>query len=84
MHDTTWGHDWGWAGWTMMSVGMLGGLLVLAVLVALLLRAAAWGGGAPRQDPSSGPRALLDERLARGEIDLEEHAARVSALRHPR
>lgn len=85
MHDNTWGgHDWGWAGWTMMSVGMLAGLLLLALLVALLVRAATWGTGGQRQDPPTDPRQLLDERLARGEIDLEEHAARLSALRHPR
>lgn len=91
MYDDRWGHGWGWAGWTMMSLGMLGGLLLLALLVALLVRATTWGGGAPRQDappnrpePVPDPRSLLDERLARGEIDLEEHAALVSALRHPR
>lgn len=88
MYDDRWGHGWGWAGWTMMGLGMLGGLLLLALLVVLLVRATTWGGAVPRQGepptPAPDPRSLLDERLARGEIDLEEHAARVSALRHPR
>ncbi len=83
MLDDRWGHGWGWAGWTMMGLGMLGGLLLLALLVALLVRVTTSGGAASRQDvpPSAvaDPRSLLDERLARGEIDLEEHAALVSA-----
>lgn len=74
-------HDWGWAGWTMMSVGMLGFWLLVALLVVVLVRTTgAPGGGADRTTTRPDPRTVLDERLARGEIDVEDHAARVAAL----
>lgn len=75
-------HDWGWAGWTMMTVGMLGFWLLVALLVVVLVRTT-WGGpGGSADRPPHRPdaRTLLDERLARGEIDVEDHAARVAAL----
>lgn len=75
-------HDWGWAGWTMMTAGMLGFWLLVALLVVVLVRTT-WSGPRSSADrPSQRPdaRTLLDERLARGEIDVEDHAARVAAL----
>lgn len=75
-------HDWGWAGWTMMTAGMLGFWLLVALLVVVLVRTT-WNGTRSTADrPAQRPdaRTLLDERLARGEIDVEDHAARVAAL----
>lgn len=61
----------GWAFWqiALMVVGMIAfwALLIWAVY-ALVVGSTRWtgrGGGGPRQ--------LLDERLARGEIDAEEY-----------
>lgn len=70
-----WDHDVGWAGWLMMWIGM-GGLWALVALVVVgLVR----GVGQPRaQDPS--PQEILERRLARGEIDLDDYRERLAAL----
>lgn len=72
-----WGYGYdggpGWAGWLMMSLFMLalwGAVVAGVVLLARSLRG--------RQEPESHADALriLDERLARGEIDAEEYSRR--------
>ncbi len=66
------GFDWWW-----MSIVMLTfwGLLIAVILSAFRARDAA----PPTR--SDDPISVLDRRLARGEIDLEEHRARVEAIR---
>ncbi len=71
-----WYGDGGWAFWQvgLMWVGMLAfwGLLVWAIY------AIATSGRVARDD-SQQPARILDERLARGEIDADEYG-RVKAL----
>ncbi len=71
-HDYGWGMDGGW-GWGMFIVLLLGTIAFL-LLVAYLVRTPAQGRGGSDRPPTS-PTALqvLDERLARGEISVEEY-----------
>jgi putative membrane protein len=76
-----WDHmnGWGWAMmlfWTLIALGFLG-------LVAWAIATWARGGGlSPAGTASAGQTArdLLDERFARGEIDVEEYETRRQAL----
>ncbi|MCB2176386.1 MAG: SHOCT domain-containing protein [Actinomycetales bacterium] len=75
---------WTWALWGLVVVGA--GLLVY-VVVRLLARASRRRFSAPsarppgtEPSPVSDPREILEQRLARGEIDVEEFAARLQAL----
>ncbi len=74
MHDMM-----GWMG--------LAGLIALLVLLALVAAAVYAGVRAARSDPGRGPletdsaRALLDRRLAAGEIDPEDYYEREALLR---
>lgn len=84
------GHmDNGWG--FVMALGMLG---VLVLLVALVVVAVVWatrsshaaatpppaGGAGGGGGGTAGARAILDERLARGEIEPDEYRARLEAL----
>lgn len=71
---------WPWALWGLVLVGA--GLLVY-VVVRLLARARRRRVPAPSARPPGtepDPREILEQRLARGEIDVEEFAARLQAL----
>jgi putative membrane protein len=68
---------WAWWGWLMMSIGILVFWGLIAWGAALLLRGR--GPAATAQRPS--PEKILDERLARGEIDIREYRERLEALR---
>lgn len=77
-----WGtmHDNG-TGWLMVLLMLV---LVVAVVVAVVALVRGWSpaasthsSGVPRP---SDPRAILQERLARGEIDEAEFRARMRAL----
>lgn len=76
------GYDMGWTWWGM-GLGMLGmALFWIAVIVVtawLVLRVAGVRGDGATRTGSSALR-ILDERLARGEIDTEEFRARKAAL----
>ena len=80
MHDGS-----GWAGWFMMGLLLVVGLAVLVGLVLVLLRGqnsgVASGGSGSREvaEPGSAVKTL-DDRLARGEIDVAEYRERKSAL----
>ncbi len=81
-----WGHGWyggGWWMWVLMLLGTVGFWL----LVAYVVRAVVVGRRPEGSAPASGfeePLHLLDERLARGEIDLEEYQRVRNVLRHSR
>ena len=76
-----WDHmnGWGWAMmlvWSLVWVGFLGVIAWIAVQ---------WGRGTKRQTPPAEAqgktaRELLDERFARGEIDLDDYRRRRQAL----
>lgn len=73
------GNDPGWGGWLLMSLGMLAFWALVAVAVIALVRAQRDDG--PRYPGRAvDPRALLDERFARGEIDAEEYQQRRELL----
>lgn len=73
-----WDHDWGWAGWAgwlAMTVGMAG-FWVLVVLLALAVVRA----DRRRDTGELGPRQILERRLARGEVDVEQYRERLAAM----
>lgn len=72
-----WDHDFGWAGWLVMSLGMLGFWVAVALVVVLALRAVR----RPEEQPGEpDPRQILERRLAQGEIDVDEFHVRLEAL----
>lgn len=70
-----WDHDWGWAGWLAMTIGMAGFWVLVAVLVLAVVRA-----DRRRDADELGPRQILERRLARGEIDVEQYRERLAAM----
>jgi putative membrane protein len=70
-HDMD-GSDWIWM--TSMMVIFWG---VVAVLVVALIRRSGPTGAGPQQTPEE----TLRQRLARGEIDIEEYRQRLEVLR---
>src|SRR5690348_12233412 len=68
------GMDWlGWFfGWPMM-------LAFWVIVVAAVIAVLRVGGGFPRTDHRT-PEQFLDERLARGEIDVEDYSGRRDML----
>ena len=80
-----WDHMNGW-GWTMMIVWSLVWVGFLGLIAWIAVQ---WARGTSRQEPPSGApgktaaRDLLDERFARGEIDLDEYQRRRQALEQP-
>lgn len=79
------GYDWGW--------GMGFGLLFMVLFWVFVIAGSVWlvltltrqrEAGAGGQDAARSARAILEERLARGEIDVEEFRARKAALEEGR
>ena len=74
----------GWGGWVVMSLVMLAFWSILIAAIVVIVKA--WHGdgatkpGGPAQEPEDGLR-VLDERFARGEIDVEEYTQRREVLR---
>ncbi|OYX41975.1 MAG: hypothetical protein B7Z02_13930 [Rhodobacterales bacterium 32-67-9] len=71
-----------WGGGYGMGYGLFGGLMMVlfwVILIALVVIAVRWW-----TDQGSGKRSsaidILQERLARGEIDAKEYAERKKAL----
>jgi len=84
------GGGWWWIPMTIMMIVVVGGLVWLGV--ALIRRGgntsslAANAHGAPTgvaSRPGSTPREILDERLARGEVELEDYRQRLAAFKSP-
>ena len=82
MYD--WHDRWGWGAWLAMAFMMLAFWGLLAALVVYLIRSS---GHHPtdqtRMDTPTEDQALriLDERFARGDIDVEEYTQRRDVLR---
>lgn len=78
------GYDWGW------SWGMGFGMLFMALFWVFVVAAAVWlvltlarpreAGGSDRGTAGRTALRILEERLARGEIDVEEFRSRRAAL----
>lgn len=79
-----WGHGWGYGGGWWMWALMLLGTIGFWLLVAYVVRTVIVGRRPDDADPTgvSEPLRVLDERLARGEIDLEEYQRIRNVLRH--
>lgn len=74
-----WDHDWNWAGWLAMSIGMAGFWILVALVVLVVVR-----DGSGREAGRLEPRQILERRLARGEIDIEEYNRLLEAMTRPR
>jgi putative membrane protein len=70
----------GWGGWIVMTLTMLAfwSLVVFGVIAMFRGDREAQSGQAPRE---RSPHQILDERFARGEIDVDEYHARQGVLR---
>lgn len=80
-----WNNGPGWGGWIMMSAGMLAFWALVVVAIVALIRGVSddrprW----PRGPEHDDPLRVLDERFARGEIDLEDYQARRALLNKSR
>lgn len=88
-----WQNGWhagngGWY-WLLMTALMIAFWGVIAwVAVSLVRRGSVQGSAEPQTSPPSAtvpdPEAILHERLARGEIDVNEYDHRVDAIRAKR
>ncbi len=65
-----WSHgDWGWGGWLLMTLGMIGVWAALIWAVVVMVRAGS--GAASPPEPTA--EEIVARRLARGEIDEAEY-----------
>jgi len=86
-----WNGGAGWGGWIVMAAGTLAFWALVVVAIVALIRGVrddrpGWRGrpGWPDGPEQSDPLRVLDERFARGEIDLEDYQARRALLSKPR
>ena len=70
-------HDMDGWNWTWMTIVMVAFWLGIALLFWSLLRR-------DRDGASHGAEETLRQRMARGDIDIEEYERRLDALHHPR
>lgn len=81
------GMGWGWVGWFMMTLVMVAfwGLVIFAVVA--IFRGTGTTNHTGKDTGQTGrvtrrdPMEILDERFARGEIDVDEYHARQEVLR---
>lgn len=66
------GFGMGWGMWILMVVGVIGFWLLVAYLVRTVIQGRP-GTRTPPDSTGPEPLRLLDERLARGVIELEEY-----------
>jgi putative membrane protein len=75
-------HDQGGAGWVMVLLMLVVAIAVVVALIAIM-RGTTTFSTAPHPSPGTrapDPRAILQERFARGEIDEPDFRARMRAL----
>jgi putative membrane protein len=85
MHWDGGGGGWGWGGWLVMALMLLAFWGLVALVLVMLVRGPGHGpssGGPSREEPGAHARHILEERLARGEIDADEYQKRRDLLRH--
>lgn len=76
-----WDAGMGAGGWTLMIILWIALVALIGVAIARLFPAQRDTGTAGREADTT-PERLLDERLARGEIDLETYERLREALSH--
>lgn len=69
----------GWGGWVLMALVMVAFWTLVVYAVVALFRGDATSSRSETGRPTD-PRRILDERFARGEIQLDEYQARKEAL----
>lgn len=77
-------YEMGWWMWVLMALGTLGFWVVVAYVVRAVIhgRSATPPPTATATWTGSEPMRLLDERLARGEVDAEEYQRTRNLLTH--
>jgi putative membrane protein len=81
-----WGHGHMDSGWgIVMMLGMVGVWALVAIAIVWLVRATGTSGAARAAHPTSSSTAAsaertLADRLAHGEIDIDEYQSRIDAL----
>lgn len=73
-------YSMGGAGWLVMTLFMVGFWTLVIAALAVIFRGTR-SDGPPAMTGRRDPVDILDERLARGEIDSDEYQARKAALR---
>ncbi len=86
MHDGYWhdgGGNWWWIPMTLMMIAFWGGLAWVIVSVVRHNSGATITPTTHQPNtPVVDPRQVLAERLARGDIDIDDYRARLDALDH--
>ena len=77
------GSAMGWGMWVLMIVGVIGFWLLVAYLVRTVIQGRP-GARTPPDSTGQEPLQMLDERLARGEVDVEEYQRIRNKLTHTR
>lgn len=68
-----WGSGMGAGGWTLMVIFWIVIVAVIGLAIARLFPSSREGASTEGGPAGHSPERLLDERLARGEIDVETH-----------
>jgi putative membrane protein len=79
-----WGGAWAWLAMMVMMVAFWGGIVFVVVMLMRHGNQATGRQAAETMQPpaaTSAPREILAERLARGEIELDDYRQRLEALR---
>ena len=71
----------GWLGWLVMVVAMLAFWSLVVVAVVAIFRRIGKTNEPADRTPRRDPVQILDERFARGELDVDEYHARKGVLR---
>ena len=73
----------GWGGWLLMTLVMItfGALIVYLVITLARGGSGSTSSNSQNTDPND-PQRILEERLARGDIPIDEYQARTDALGH--
>ena len=81
MWNDGWNNGMGWGGWIVMTLIMVTFWSLLVFGVVALFRGDRDTRSAPQRSRGRDPMQILDERFARGEIDVDEYHARQQVLR---
>lgn len=76
-----WNNGMGWGGWIVMTLTMVAFWSLVVFGVVAIFRGDRDARSAPQQPRERDPMQILDERFARGEIDVDEYHARQEGLR---
>ncbi len=79
------GAGWGWGWWLVMSIGMVAFWALIIYAIVWLIRGGRSANPEIRPSRPESPEEILQRRLARGEISIEDYERLLAALRrHPR